>query len=294
MKKLLFPLAILGMFFFASCGGDDSDPVDDGGSGVDAELEAKLASVPDDRVALYMKSSGTLCPPCGGWGWNVNAQVIEEAGANIAPLTIHSANFVSKDFINEEGNKLDADLAVNSWPSFIVSSGAGGKLQKAALNFSGATEATLKADIVAEVEAAIADQEVKAGAAVKWSVANNEITVDVRTRFFEEMPEGEYFLSVYVDESLVQAPQSGHPDGSPFHKHVLRTAMDGHSVYGIQLNSDGGAIAKDQLFETTHTAEFPEGAWDKDNCVVTAVVWTVSGTISKAYAVLNASQTTFE
>lgn len=296
MKKLLFPLAILGMFFFASCGGDDPD---DGPGGDDTvvdpaevEKQEKMASVPDDRVALYMKSSGTLCPPCGGWGWNVHGQVISEAGDNIAPVTIHSANFVSRDFINEEGNKIDADLGINSWPSFLVSSGAGGRIEKAAL--SGNTEEALKSGIISAIEEAIADQDVKVGAALKWSVTNNEITVDVRTRFFDEMPEGEYFVSVWVDESLIQAPQSGHPDGSPFHKHVLRTATDNHSVYGIALNTDGGAIAKDQLFETTHTAEFPEGAWDQGNCVVTAVIWTVSGTISKSYAVLNASQATFE
>lgn len=292
MKKLLFPTALLAMFFFVSCGGDDNEP-DKKEPEVDAELQAKLESVPADRVGLYMKSSGTKCPPCGGWGWNVHSQIIDEAGSNISPITVHSANFVSQDFINEEGNKIDADMGVNSWPTYITSGGAGGKLEKAPLNFNGATEASLKADVLGSVENAILDQDVKAGAALNWSVENNEITVNVRTRFFEEMPEGDYFISVWVDENQVQAPQSGHPDGSPFHKHVLRTATDNHSVYGVALNADGGAIAKDALFETTHTAEFPEGAWDKDNCTVTAIIWTVSGTLTKSYAVLNTSQAKF-
>jgi len=294
MKKLLFPLAILGMFFFASCGGDGSDeePTDDGPTAEEKEKEAKIATIPTDRVALYIKSSGTNCPPCGAWGWNVHGAVIEEAGAFISPFTIHSANFVSKDFINEEGNKLDGDLGVSGWPTFITNKGLNGKLEKEPLN-GGSTEASLKAQYLGAIEAVVAE-EAKAGSAVKWSVSGNEITVDVRTTFFEDVPEGEYYIAVWVDENLVQAPQAGYTAGTPYHKHVLRTALDGHSVYGVPLNKDGGAIEKGSLFETTHTGEFPEGAWDVNNTTVTALVWTVTGTLTKAYGVMNTSQATFE
>ena len=289
MKRFLLPIAVLSAFFFASCGGD-------GGEGNEPELTeeqkaylAKVESVEQNTKAIFMKSSGTLCPPCGGWGWEVNSQVTESARDFAGTFTVHSANFVSKDFINQEGNEIDAQFGVSGWPTFLANNGIGGRMGKTG---GGSTVTDYVNTILGDIDA-ISGQAAIANAAVNYTIANNTITVNSRTRFFEEAAEGEYYIAIWIDEDGPTAPQAGYANGIPEHHHVLRTSTDNHATFGVPLNTAGEVLPKDTLIERTHTAEFPEGLWNKDRTTVTAIIWSVSGNLTKSYGVVNVSRDMF-
>lgn len=281
------------MFFVAACGGEDGDtkPEDEGPSEEDLELQRKLETVPKKAQVLHIKSSGTKCPPCGGWGWTANEEIIKKADGHIIPMTIHGGwHSFAGSFTNEESDEFDREFGSRSFPSFFAPSGENGTFEDQKEG------AQTTADIVNKVLTVIDDytageQNPVANVALKYEISNNEIKVDTRTRFFEET-EGEYYIAVYITESDVQAQQSGHPDGNPFHKFVLRTATDDHATFGVPLNQ-GESIKADQLFEMSHSAEFPEGAWDKNNIHVSATIWKITGNLSKTIGYVNSSDALF-
>jgi hypothetical protein len=292
MKKFLLPIAVLSMFFFASCGGDG----DGDGDGNEPELTeeqkaylAKVESVEQNTKALYIKSTGTLCPPCGSWGWQVHDGVITQADGYIGAFSAYGNwHSYAKDLTSQASTLVDQQFGVNSFPTFLINNGIGGKMGKAQ---SGNTVQEYVDNVLGDVDA-ITNQEPIANAALKWEVANNSLTVNSRTRFFEDA-EGEFYISIWVDEDGPTAPQAGYTNGIPAHHHVLRTATDQNAVFGVPLNNAGEMMPKDTLIERTHTAEFPEGLWKKENATVTAIIWNVSGNLTKSYNVVNVSTDTF-
>lgn len=289
MKKFLLPIAVLSVFFFASCGGDGTDEGNEPGLTEEQKAYlAKVESVQQNKKAFYAKSSGTLCPPCGAWGWEVNDAVMTSARDFAGTFTVHSANFVSKDFINQEGNAIDGAFGVSGWPTFLADNGIGGKMGKTG---GGSTVQDYINTILGDIDA-ISSQAAVANTALSYSIADNSITVNSRTRFFEETT-GEYSIAIWIDEDGPVAPQAGYTNGIPAHHHVLRTSTDGHATFGVPLHGTGEVMPKDTLIERTHTAEFPEGLWKKENVSVTAIIWNVSGNLTKSYNVVNVSRDTF-
>ena len=234
--------------------------------------------------AVLLKSGATNCPPAGGWGWNVFANVVNNS-QNKIPFTYYSANFVSRDFINAEGNVLDNYLGVSGWPSFFV----GGKSQKFSQMQlgSGATEASLTTQLE-DMITDVVESDPLTTAAVNWYVDDNTIFIDSYVGFLKEA-RGDYYVAIWVSEDKVWAAQAGHPNGTAAHRHVLRTAADKNEVFGIKLNDKD--ISANTLFTNSHRASFPEGVWDKNNATVTAVIFKKVG---NTYYVVNASSEIYE
>lgn len=245
-------------------------------------ITVKESAIKDLKIvsnALAFKSSGTKCPPCGGWGWNVWSNVISTK-TNMVPFTIHSANFVSENYINSESNALDSYLGNSGWPSFFT---GGDESQLTKLNLgSGATEASLTQDLKDNIDDATTSDPL-ATAALNWEVSNGTISVTSYVGFLKETS-GDYYVSVWVSEDNVYGPQTGHPDGNVYHKKVLRTATDNHSVFGVSLAS--GTISAKTLKVTKHTASF-NSSWNESNINVAVIVWKKIGT---KYYVVNASE----
>lgn len=244
--------------------------------------ESPLKNMKIVSNALAFKSSGTKCPPCGGWGWNVWSDIISTK-SNMIPFTIHSANFVSQNYINEESNDLDDYLSNSSWPGFFVG-GAEGSFWKMVLG-AGATEESITRDIKNNIDLATTNDPL-ATAALNYEISNGTISVTSYVGFLKETT-GNYYVSVWVSEDDVYGPQSGHPDGNVYHKKVLRTATDNHSVFGVPLAS--GTISANTLKTTKHTATFESG-WNQNNINVAVIVWKRVG---NSYRVVNASSEIF-
>jgi hypothetical protein len=290
MKKFLLPIAVLSVFFFASCGGDGTDEGTEPGLTEEQKAYmAKVESVQPNKKALFIKSTGTLCPPCGDWGWVINDAVNTRAKDYIGAFSSYGNwHRFAKDLTSQTSNIVDQTFAVNSFPTFLLDNGIGGKMGKATI---GGTADDILNSILGDIDA-IASQTATANTALSYTIADNSITVNSRTRFFEEST-GEYAIAIWIDEDGPVAPQAGYANGIPAHHHVLRASTDQNSVFGVALHSPGEVMKKDTLIERTHTAEFPEGLWVKENVTVTAIIWNVSGNLTKSYNVVNVSRDTF-
>ena len=111
-------------------------------------------------------------------------------------------------------------------------------------------------------------------------------TIDVRYRFFDDVT-GDYYATVWLDESGMEAAQSGYTKGIPAHHHALRCAATS-SVFGEQIAT--GETAAETLVEKSYEVEFPEGMWKKENVEASVVIFKKIG---DKYIFVNGSKATF-
>ncbi|MCB0737614.1 MAG: hypothetical protein KDC92_08885 [Bacteroidetes bacterium] len=280
MKKFLFPLMILSAFFIVACGPDEPTTPEETEEEKAARL--KMESVPEESFNLFYKSSGSKCPPCGGWGWTLMEAAISQLHDEAAPIVGYSQNFVAYDFINSAATEYDGINGIDKkgWPSFIMNDER--------LEPAGQTIDQVVSDAMMQARNTYAlheDDGVLANGVFNWKVENNRVSGNVRVRFFKETS-GTYLASVWFDESGMMAPQSGHPDGVVAHHHALRQ-ISSESVMGDEIAK--GDIAKDAVYELSFSdIEFPEGAWDVNNTEATLVIYKKVGT---TYKFINASKT---
>jgi len=283
MKRLFLPIAILSMFFFASCGGGEG--TDEGTTPEktpeEIEMERKLATVPEKAMGNYIKHTGTNCYYCGTWGWTGMEYGIAQLSDDAVIIGAFGQHSFARDFISKYSTELDGYYKITGYPTFTAN---GDKLAPAGTTLEqvaqGLVDEARNKYLIAQ------DGGVDAGGAVKWSVADNRATVDARFKFYKDCS-GTYLGTVWLDESGMQAAQAGYTGGIPSHHHALRAAAT-TSVFGEEIAS--GDILKDNLVEKSWEVEFPEGLWKKENVEASVIIFKKIGT---AYIFVNGSKTTF-
>lgn len=262
-KKLLSIGLILtmGAMMFAGCGKEE-----------DTKEEPKTVqptvAVENKSTALFLKTSGTKCPPCGGWGWQVSEGVISEnqdAGTAYY-LGIFSANFVSEGFITPTANDMDAKWGISSWPSFFV---AGNKITPSG------TVANVITMVQDEIDAFTEEKPI-ANTGVKYTVADGKMMIQSSLQFFKAA-EGNYNVAFYVVENDAMWKQSGHATGATAaipHHYVLRGAANG--TWGETQAT--GPIAAGMVKNDIKAEMVIDPSWKMEKVAVYAVIWEKKGT----------------
>lgn len=284
MKKFLLPLVVLSAFFVASCDKGEEEPeetVVELTEEEKAEL-AKLDALPKEYTGVFIKHTGTKCPPCGSWGWDATAAAINQFDDRAVVVTAYgNYNNLSELFISQHATQLGSADKVTGIPSFHAN---GVKCATSGSTAEALISSTLSS---ADVQFTLSEEkDLVAGAAVKWSVENNRAVGTYRVGFFEEA-KGEYYATVWFDESKLKGYQYGHTAAEPEHKHVMRTAAS-YNVYGDKL---GANIAKNTVIDVDFDIEFPTSVWKPENTEATVVIWRKIG---DTHLFVNASQATFE
>lgn len=260
MKKIYIAL-VVGLLAFAGCKKteDSADPGNTGGDGI---------TVAEVNTALVIKHTGSVCPPCGGWGWTANEDIISTNKANAAFMSAYSQNFVAKLFITQTATDLDKAWGVTGYPTWS----ADGVLQldrsNQGVNING-EKAKVKAEVEAHKAAAVV-----ANTGFKTSFDGDKIVIDTKTKFFKAAT-GDYQLAVYVLEDGVVGAQSGHPNTpNVSHHHVMRGAaiLSGEtsaSTWGTLVAS--GNIAANTEVSKKFTLDVK--GFNKDNLEVVVVLW---------------------
>lgn len=272
MKKLIYMFVAGAALTLASCSDSKKEEA------TPAPTPTPAVAVAKKNTALFIKSSGTKCPPCGGWGWTLSENMIAYGEGKSLYMGIFSANFVSQGFITNEANDMDSKWAVSSWPSFFVN----GKVQ------SGSTVAAITTACEESVdEFQSADVVANTGAKMTYVPADGKIKIEASTQFFKAS-EGEYNVAFYVVENKAMWAQSGNAASNG------TTAIEHHYVMRGSANGTWGESKFTGTIEAgafkNFTAEMVVNpAWKMENVSVYAVIWKKSGT---KYTFVNASVAT--
>lgn len=260
MKKIYLTL-IVALLAFAGCKKteDSSTPGNTGGDGI---------TVAELNTAFVVKHTGSKCPPCGGWGWVANEDIINTNKGNAAFVSAYSQNFVAQLFITQTATDLDAAWGVTGYPTWS----ADGILQLDRPN-GGVNVTSEKAKVKAEVDAHKAAP-VVANVGFKTSFNGDVMTIKTKTKFFQAAS-GDYRVAVYVLEDGVIGAQSGNANTpNVSHHHVMRGAatLEGASsapTWGETVAT--GTITAGTEVSKTYTMDVK--GFNKDNLEVVIVIW---------------------
>lgn len=266
MKKIVL-VAFTALLAFSACKKDEKSASPNNGTTdttTNTPPPAEI-TVPEVNIAMVNKVTGSVCPPCGSWGWTTFEDVITTQGKKAAYIGTYSQNFVAKLFITPEASAMNTMWSVNSYPTFVV-------------NGISQTGNTVQ-EIGDKTKAAVAKfstEVVYVNSGFRTSIDGDVMTIETKTKFFNDVNvNGDLYLAVYLTEDKVKGAQSGHPDGeNAMHHQVLRGAakLNGapaSETFGYKIS--GGTVAKGTIIDNKFNVNI--AGYNKDNLSVTVVVW---------------------
>jgi hypothetical protein len=284
MKKVLLS-AFAIMLIFSACKPDDNntplpaqEPNNNGGGNEPQEIV-----VPEVNMSMVTKVTGSLCPPCGSWGWTAFESLINTNKDDAFFVGAYSDNYVARLFITDEAETMERAWGVTGFPTFA----ANGMPQ---LDRNSGVNVQSEISKTNAVVASHKSGEVFVNSGFRTSVdANNIMTIETKTKFFKDVG-GDIFVAVYVIEDKVIGAQSGHPDGAnASHHYVLRGAakLDGAAkaeTWGYQIGNPGATITPANT-EVENTFTIDVSNYDQANTSVAVVIYRKVGV---RYQFLNA------
>jgi hypothetical protein len=253
---------------FASCSKEETKAATTSTTGTTSTAGL---SIPEVNTALLNKYTGTKCPPCGGWGWDMAVELIDYAPTKAIYVGTFSQNFVAEGFITTTATTWDKALAITGYPTFAVNNVA--QLDRT----SGVNTTSEKAKCKAAIDAH-STAPVMANVGFKTSWAQDAdgfwtVTITSTTKFFKDNS-GDFYVGCYLLEDKAKGNQSGHtPSTNVEHHHVLRQALEAKD-YGNLVSS--GTIAAGKTFDKTYTTFVPK-TYVKENMEVLFVIWKKNG-----------------
>lgn len=276
MKKVLLS-AFAIMLIFSACKPEDNtveptttpDPNSGGGN------EPVEITVPEINMSMVTKVTGSLCPPCGSWGWTAFEDLINTNKKDAFFVGAYSDNYVARLFITDEAEAMENAWGVTGFPTFAANA-------VAQLDRNGGVNVQSEIAKVNAVVASHASGEVFVNSGFNTSVdANNMMTINTKTKFFKDVG-GDVYLAAYVIEDKVIGAQSGHPDGAnASHHYVLRAAakLKGEAMaqtWGYPIGTPGSALTTAGTeIENTFTVDL--SGYDQANTSVAVVLYRKTG-----------------
>ncbi len=218
-------------------------------------LSLSAQQVTQEQRSMLTKVSATWCPPCGGWGWDMFDDLVEDNDEKALLI----ANHYSGDLRNPTAEAIAANFENRGQPSFFL----GSVDQNVTSSNTTARRASIKEQIDANFELLPV-----ANAGLTAQLVDNTIEVQAQTRFFQDT-EGEFYLAVYIVEDGVIADQASRGNNVE-HKKIMRESFsDNH--FGTQLN-DAGVVTQGSSFITNYSYDVPDG-WVIENMDLALVIW---------------------
>ncbi len=218
---------------------------------------AQAQEVPQTQSSLIIKKTATWCPPCGGWGWDLFEQLISDNEGKAILWAMH----YSGDLQSATTQGISANLSGAGQPRFYLDNVD-----------QGSSSAAIRSAIMSGVNQNAAKSPIANAVATNISVANNQISLTVKSKFFTEVT-GDYFLDVYVVENGVKNNQAGQGPNA-IHEKVLRDEMAG-TVFGDLLAS--GTIMANSSYSTDFSIPVAND-WNPDNTELSVIIWKKNGT----------------
>lgn len=227
-------------------------------------LQLHSQDVPEVQFSMITKITATWCPFCGTWGWDV----FEELLSQNQDKAIVIANHYSGDLRNQTASDIADNLNSFGQPVFY--------LNNTNQNITSGNRESRLSEVKEKVDDNY-EASVVANTGLTASLSGNILTVNTKTRFFQQA-EGEFYLGVYIIEDNVIHQQASRSSMAN-HKNVMRGSV-GTGSFGVQLAS--GTIDAGSEFIQEYAAELNSG-WNTDNIKLATIIWKKQGDLYLFY-----------
>ncbi len=229
--------------------------------------------VPSRKKALLMKMTATWCKPCGDYH-AITEHIYSQHNDSIVFINAHVAtSSVGDAFSGEFHNALNGG---NGIPAY---------------NVNGILQPSWPPSESAIIDSArsFLRRPVRANLAFTSKITGNQLTVDVRAKFFTAMnyPTAEYFINVFIVENNITTQQQvGTATGvvTMIQDRVSRGPMSGGNAGMWGQKIANGNIASNSFFNASFTSTL-KASWVLGELRQIAVLWQKIGT---QYIVLSA------
>lgn len=225
----------------------------------DAEESDGTCILPEEKqLSLVNKFTGSLCGPCGSWGWTVFEDIIEAIDGKAVIMGTYSQNFVAQLFITQTATDWDQRFGSNSWPTFTANT----------VIKSGNTLQEIVDNVVDAVDLKNAESPI-AQSVYLYEINDNMITINTVTKFFEDVT-GNFYLGAYLIEDGVIGYQAGNAAGPNASHHKVLRGSASSSSWGEEI-VDTEAFTGD-YFNKSFEMEIGS-SWNVDNIEVALIIW---------------------
>jgi hypothetical protein len=230
-------------------------------------LSAQDIDVPETNQPLITKRTASWCPKCGGYGWELFRNLLEDNSENALILAAH---YGGSAYENPASTDLVAELGGFGQPIFFVNTSDLG-VNSGNIDQKRQEAATQVMQINDELPVA------QTGLLAYPEAGTESLLIQTKTRFFQEYAE-EVSLAIYIIQPTFIGSQSGQ-GGNAEHKNMLRLAIDGR-VFGESLGEvfpEGTEVERE--FSVSY-ADLQASGFDdlselgSGQLIVAAVLWT--------------------
>lgn len=231
---------------------------------------SQAQDVPEVQKTLVSKISADWCPPCGTWGWNLFHDIITDNDEKAVLMAVHHSGGLETPTSDAFANNFE----IFGQPRFY--------LGNADQSVSAGNTITKRTQIQNMIET-MSTQAPVANAGMIAILNGNELTVNTKTRFFQEA-DGEYYLGVYIiDDGHVgfQSQQGANAE----HERLLRKGLSENHFGQLLMN---GTISSGQEFTNSFSTTL-ESTWNVEKLEVATIIWKKD---NDSYQFVNTNSTT--
>ena len=230
-------------------------------------LSAQDIDVPQTHHPLITKRTASWCPKCGGYGWELFRNLLND---NSNEALVLAAHYGGSAYENAVSTDLVAELGGFGQPLFF--------LNTTDLGVTSSNIDQVRQDVQGQVDQINAEfPTAQTGLLAYPDASAEELIIRTKTRFFEETAQ-EVHLAVYIIEPSFVGTQSGQGSDAE-HKNLLRMAVGGNT-FGESLGStfpEGEEVEREYSvsYSDLQNAGFDElSSLGDSSLTVGAVLWT--------------------
>jgi hypothetical protein len=212
--------------------------------------------VSNKNWTLLHERTADWCPFCGTWGWDMKTRIFDKfKDQNVIFMAVHHSGGLANSTATEFGSNFTGQ----GQPIFYEDG--------VDINVT-SNSISQKLDETQWVVDFKNSQETIAGVGINANLSevNKTLQVDAKVEFFSAVPDGDYYLGLYLVEDLLHAQASR--SGQQLHKQVLRRSLL-NNTFGSPLKK--GAVTKGSIFNVSATVEGITSS--RENYKVIGIIW---------------------
>ncbi len=211
------------------------------------------AQTPEKKSrAVVFKFTETWCGPCGDWGWQTAEETIAQLGDKGYYIGVMGSSSPSAMNANCYST-FESNYNVAGYPTFVVKEDQSSYTSPQVMSLVNTFAATTPV----------------ASPAANFTINGNTLSVTAKAKFWAATS-GEYYMTAFLVEDGIMAPQNGQ-SGSVSHHHILRGTMETNlSPWGQMIAS--GSVANNAEFSKNYSITLNPD-WKKEKLEVYVLIF---------------------
>lgn len=214
---------------------------------------------PETQSTLISKISATWCPPCGGWGWDLFHDLIDDNETKAILMAVHHSGALE----TPTSNAFADNFMISGQPQFYLGNVRQSVNSSTAANLRLVTQAAV--DSLTELAPIV-----NTGISATYNDATQEINVNTQTEFFQDA-DANYYLGLYIVNDGYVGFQNNRSANAE-HEKVLVTAFT-PTHFGEQLTT--GVVMDGTTMDGSYSIAI-DPTWDIEKLEVVSIIWSES------------------